>query len=417
MPTAEEAIERIARESYGRLLAFLVSRSRDIAGAEDALASALGAALVNWRSAGVPANPGAWLLTAARRKLVDGARHARVATLATHHLLLAYDEAESALSSERHYPDERLKLLFACAHPAIDPAARSPLMMQVVLGIETGQIASVYLVGAAAMTKRLTRAKARIREAGVPFHVPDAHELAPRLDDVLTAIYVAFTLGHDRAADGSDARSSLASEAIWLARIIASLLPAEPEARGLLALLLFCEARRSAGRAADGSFVPLAEQDTALWDETMLVEAERLLRSAGRPAMLGCFQLEAAIQAVHVDRQRHGTTDWAAIVHLYDGLVATTPALGAAIGRAAAICASGDPARGLSLLDALPTVVVGAHQPYWATRAHICERLDLRQDAATTYRRAAGLTADPAIRTFLLARAQRNRCTTSANQV
>src|SRR5262249_34351685 len=239
------------------------------------------------------------------------------------------------------FPDERLKLLFVCAHPAIDPMARTPLMLQTVIGLDVARIASAFLVSPGAMNQRLVRAKAKIRDTNIAFEVPEAGELPDRLEAVLDAIYAAYGAGWEDVAGTDPRRGQLVDEALWLARLVVDLLPNEPEAKGLLALLLHCEARRAARRAIDGSFVPLSQQDTRRWCRPMIAEAEKLLAAAVGAKRMGRFQLEAAIQSAHAERARSGRVDWAAVVQLYDGLTAIAPSIGALLGRAAAIAAMG----------------------------------------------------------------------------
>jgi RNA polymerase sigma-70 factor (ECF subfamily) len=400
---AERAVEAVARASYGRLVAFLSARTGDVAGAEDALGEALLAALTAWPRDGVPAKPEAWLLTAARNRVVDEARHARV--LAEHEdalRRLAREQEEAPVSDE--LPDRRLELLFVCAHPALDPALHTPLMLQTVLGLDAARIAQAFLVSPAAMSQRLVRAKTKIREAGIPFALPAERELAPRLDAVLEAIYAAYGLGWDEGA-GADRRGrELADEALWLARVLRARLPDEPEARGLLALLLFCEARRPARRARDGRYVPLSDQDPALWLAPELAEAEAELSAAARHARPGRFQLEAAIQSVHAERRATGRTDWEAIATFYEHLVRLAPTLGARISRSAAVAEARGPAAGLALLDAIERADVASYQPYWAVRAHLMTLAGRRAEAAEAFDRALGLTEDDAVRAFLLER-------------
>jgi len=259
---ARQAAEAAARVSYGRLLAYLSARSRDVAAAEDALGDALRAALETWPLDGVPEKPDAWLITAARRRLIDNIRREQLRSSAKETLRLITDEIAPDTVV---FPDERLKLLFVCAHPAIDPAARTPLMLQTVLGLDAARIASAFLVAPAAMSQRLVRAKAKIRDADITFEVPEIGELAGRLEAVLEAIYAVYGAGWEYIAGVDPRRGELVEEAFWLARLVVELLPHEPEAMGLLALLLYCEARRAARRSKDGSFVPLSEQDAGRW--------------------------------------------------------------------------------------------------------------------------------------------------------
>ncbi len=399
---AWRAVERAARESFGRLVAYLAARSGDVTGAQDALADAFAAALARWPADGVPAKPEAWLLSTARRRLLDRHRHSGVAAAAAEPLRLAQEELDS-LRDARGFPDERLELMFACGHPAIEPGIRTPLMLQAVLGLDAARIASAFLVSPDAMTKRLTRAKLRLRDARVPFALPAAEDLPSRVADVLAAIYSAFTLGSDDPA--LDARGEpLAEEAIWLARVAVRLLPTNAEAEGLLALMLFSHARAAARRGLDGAYVPLSRQDTGLWSEPMMAEAEALLRAAGRRRTPGRYQLEAAIQAVHADRRRAGRTEWAEIVQLYDGLAQITPSVGAEVARAAALCEAGDAHAALAALDAIEVRAAAGYQPWWATRAHVLLALGSPADVALALTRAAGLTEDAAVRAHLLAK-------------
>ena len=399
----QRTIESVARESYGRLIAFLSARTRDVAAAEDALGDALIAALATWPRDGVPRVPEAWLLAAARRRLIDRARHERVRGENSATLELIVGGSAAALTPDP-IPDDRLKLLFVCAHPAIDPSMHTPLMLQAVLGFDAAAIARAFLVSPAAMGQRLVRAKAKIREAGVAFEVPEAPELPRRLEAVLSAIYAAYGSGWEDVAGVDPRASGLAEEAIWLARVLRCLLPDEPEVGGLLALMLHCEARRPARRTADGRFVPLAEQDPRLWTWAMIEEAERELALAAPSGSFGRFQLEAAIQSVHADRARTGLTDWSAIALFYERLVDLSPTLGARVGRAAAVAEAKGADSALALLDEIDRTAAAAYQPYWAVRAHVLRRLDRGSEAVEAFDRAIGLAEDAAVRRFLLER-------------
>jgi len=399
---AAQAAELAARASYGRLLAYLAARWRDVARAEDALGDALLAALETWPRTGVPDNPEAWLLTAARRRLVDGARHAGVAAAAEADLNVMLDERADAAPAA--FPDERLALLFVCAHPAIDEAARTPLMLQTVLGLDAARIASAFLVAPATMSQRLVRVKAKIREAGIRFEMPAPGELAARLDAVLEAIYAAYGSGWEDVAGSDPRRRGLAEEAIWLGRLVARLLPDEPEAQGLLALMLYCEARRAARRDAAGAYVPLGFQDLRRWSRPMIEEAEEVLAGAARLKAAGRFQLEAAIQSVHAQRVRTGETDWEAVTLLYEGLLRHAPTIGARVAHAAALGEARDAEAGLAALDAIPPDEVATYQPYWALRGHVLKALGRAAEAGEAYERAIGLSEDPAVRAFLLGR-------------
>jgi len=398
---AHRTIERVARESYGRLVAYLSSHTRDVAGAEDALGNALVAALSSWPRDGEPQKPEAWLLTAARHSLLDVIRHQRVASASEPTLrLLKENSTDAALSTE--FPDERLKLLFVCAHPAIDPTMHTPLMLQTVLGLDAARIAQAFLVAPKTMGQRLVRAKTKIRSGGIPFEIPQERELLERLDAVLEAIYAAFGIGWDDMF-GIDRRGrDLADEAIWLARVLLQLMPDEAEVHGLLALMLHCEARRRARRGPDGRYVPLSEQDPHEWSLPLIEEAERHLSDAFKQGRPGRFQLEAAIQSVHAERAQSGQTDWAAIARFYEQLIRIWPALGTQAGYAAAMAEANSPEAGLAVLDAIDEGAVVRYQPYWAVRAHLLRRIGKTREASDAYDRAIGLTEDPAVREFLL---------------
>ena len=389
------SVETEARQAYGRLVALLATRSGDLAGAEDALSDALVAAMERWPMDGTPANPQAWLLTVARRRGIDRARRRMRADAAQAELARMQDEAEASMNEEPPFPDARLGLMLACAHPAVEVRARTPLMLQAVLGLTAERMASAFLTSPAAMTKRLVRAKTKISAAGVRFSVPGPETLSERIEPVLDAIYAAFTLARDDTDDGA-----LESEALWLGRLMAELAPDEPEASGLLSLMLFVSSRAAA--KAGGGFTPLSQQNPADWNAERMIEAEKRLRAAGRLGRPGRFQLEAAIQAVHADRRRSGRTDWTAILTLYDGLLRVAPTIGAKVAHAAALAQSGDPVGAVSALDALEPARVASHQPYWATRAFTLAALGEATGASDAYMRAAGLTERPEVRAWLL---------------
>lgn len=399
--TATDAVERAVRDSYGRLLAFLAARTHDVAAAEDALADSIVAALEHWPHTGVPDRPEGWLLTAARRRLIDQSRRARVVTDAMPTLIAAASEAETFVGSSRTFPDERLALLFVCAHPSIEAGVRTPLMLQTVLGLDAARIASAFLVKPPAMGQRLSRAKAKIREARLAFEVPEPEELPPRLDAVLEAIYAAYGSGWDDIAGADPRRSGLTAEAIHLGRVLVQLLADEPEVQGLLALMLHCEARRAARRSISGEYVPLSRQDPAHWSRPLIHDAEQLLTSASRAGRPGRFQLEAAIQSAHAHRLVTGRTDWKAIALLYEGLVRLAPTVGAVVGRAAAVAEAHGAAAGWALLEIISGEVVTTYQPYWALAAHLLTRLGRVEEARTAYDRAIGLCEDEATRAFL----------------
>ena len=394
-------IERVARESYGRLVAYLSVNTHDLAAAEDALSEALLKSLTAWPRDGVPQNPEAWLLTTARHSVIDAMRHQRVVSASEPTLqLLQENTMETNVSTE--FPDERLKLLFVCAHPAIDPAMHTPLMLQTVLGLDAVRIAGVFLISPKTMGQRLVRAKTKIRDGGIQFEIPEPRDLPQRLDAVLDAIYAAFGIGWDDLV-GVDGRSrELAEEAIWLARVLLQLMPNEAEVSGLLALMLHCEARRAARRGRDGRYVPLSEQDPKLWSLPLMEDAERHLADASKFGRPGRFQLEAAIQSVHAERGRSGRIEWAAIVGFYEQLNRISPTLGRRTGYAAALAEANRAEQGLAALDAIDKDAVSAYQPYWAVRAHLLQRLGKGPEAQHAYDRAIGLAEDPAVREFLI---------------
>jgi RNA polymerase sigma-70 factor (ECF subfamily) len=393
----------VARASYGRLLAFIAARTGDVAAAEDALSDAFAAALATWPAQGVPENPSAWLLTVARRRLIDTTRRNRTGQDAATHLQLLAEEC--AAETQTAIPDDRLALMFVCAHRAIDPAVRAPLMLQTVLGLDAATIASAFLTAPATMGQRLVRAKARIKLAAIPFRLPERVDLPERLGAVLDAVYAAFAAGWTDPGGTDFRRRDLAEEAIWLCRLLVSLLPEEPEALGLLALMLYAESRRGARRTPDGEYVPLDDQDVSAWDAKLIDQAEALLLRASRMGAVGRFQLEAAVQSAHGMRLRTGETDWAAIVRLYDALTALTGSPVVAINRAVAVAAFLGVATGLAQLDLLADDPrLADYQPYWAARAGLLARTGSAGEAAAAYRRAIGLEADPAVRRFLQGR-------------
>lgn len=398
MDNARNTAERVARQSYGRLIAILASRSRDIAGAEDALSAALVAALRIWPEQGVPENPEAWLMTAARNRSVNDARHREVMRAAEPALAILADERSLQATI---YPDERLKLLFVCAHPAIDVAIRAPLMLQTIIGLDAERIGGAFLVAPSTMGQRLVRAKAKIRDVKLRFEIPDPETMPERLSDVLDAIYAAYGVGWNSVLGAHSDHRGLTDEAIYLGRLLVSLLPDEPEPKGLLALMLYCEARREARYGPDGAFIPLDRQDTRFWSRDMIIEAEHLLTTASRFGVFGRFQCEAAIQSVHVQRPITGTTNYGVLVSLYRMLVAGYPSIGAQVGLAAALIGSGNAGEAIRLLDQVPPPAVASYQPYWVARAKAQTVLGVADDAHQSLVRAIELTESEAVRAFL----------------
>lgn len=385
---ARAAVERVARDGHGRMLAWLARQTRDIALAEDALADALGEALVRWPRDGIPLRPEAWVLTVARRRVVDGARRAAVrARHAEASRAEAADPGRGAALAEPpeegDVPDERLGLMFAATHPALDPSVHAPLILQVVLGLSAERMASVFLVAGPALGQRLSRAKAKIRDAGVPFHVPARAQWPERLGGLLDAVYAAYAATWT-AAGGADAE--LAAEAVRLSAVLVAVLPDEPEVLGLRALLLHSEARRAARRDGEGRYVPLIDQDPAAWDLALAREANQTLGRAARLGLPGRFQIEAAIQGAMAARTEDGRPPWAAIVRLYDALLAIAPSIGAAVARAAAIGEREGAEAGLDALDALGDL--DGYQPADATRAHLLRLAGRLDEARIAYDRA-----------------------------
>ena len=402
---ARSTADAVARRSYGKLVAFIAARSRDVAAAEDALAEAFAAALADWPERGVPRNPEAWLLTTARRKLIDFQRRRQTAKAAAPELERATELLASAPDEEgddMQIPDQRLALMFACTHPAIDASVRAPLILQTVLGFDAAMIASAFLASPAAMGQRLVRAKTKIKQAGIPLRVPERDELAERLDAVLAAIYAAFAEGWQDPAGTEPARRELAEEALYLGRLVTELLPDEPEAFGLLALMLYADARRHARRTQDGDYVPLAEQDADLWDDALIEEAEALLVRASELRSPGRYQLEAALQSAHVNGRRAGRVDWAAMLLLYDALLELSGSPVVAINRALALAHVRGAGVALASLDSLVTDSrLADYQPYWAARAELLAQTGALAEARSACERAIGLERDAAVRRFL----------------
>lgn len=399
--SAHNIADAVARRSYGKLVAFLAARTRDVAAAEDALSEAFASALADWPRNGCPANPEGWLLTVARRKMIDTIRGQRRRELAADQLQLL-SEGLDAAADTTEIPDQRLALMFACAHPAMDAAIRAPLILQAVLGFDAAMIGSAFLISPATMGQRLVRAKNKMRHAGIPFRIPERDELPNRLDAVLDAIYAAFAEGWSDAAGTDVARRDFAAESMFLSRLVTELLPDQPEALGLFALMLYAEARRPARRNEHGDYIPLDEQDPSLWDSAMIDEAEALLSRASALGSIGRCQLEAALQSAHVHRRRTGRANWPEVVQLYDGLLALSGSPVVAINRAVAIAQVQGAAAALEALEEIAADVrLAEYQPYWAARAELLAQTGAHSEARQAYEVAIGLERDPAVRRFL----------------
>lgn len=386
----------VARTGYGRLVALLAAADGDIAAAEDALGDALEQALRRWPEDGIPDRPEAWLLTVARNRQRDRWRSAAHRTSVElepdrHSPSLLDDVDPDAL------PDHRLALMAACAHPAIDPGVRTPLMLSAVLGCTAEQVGRAMSVPTATMASRLVRAKRRIRDAGIPVEVPGVDALPQRMDAIREAVHGVHAI--EWAATDPEPRSDLVGEALHLSELLSRLAPRDAEAHGLAALVALSAARLPARSGAD-DFVPLAEQDPALWDAELIERGEEHLRAAHALGELGRFQVEAAIQAVHCARRRTGRTDWSVLRRLHEVLLAIAPTRGAAVAHAVVVAEEDGPQAGLDLLDALESVRP-ALQPEWAARGHLLAAVGRTDEARTAWRRAIDLTTAPAQRRHL----------------
>ena len=402
MNSGAVTVEAVFRREYGRCVATLIRFLGDIDVAEEAVQDAFTVAVARWPSHGLPPNPGAWIVTTARNRAIDRLRRESVRDerhAQAHHLYGA-DAADDIPRQEETVPDDRLRLIFTCCHPALNRAAQVALTLRLLGGLETPEIARAFLVPEATMAQRIVRAKRKIRNARIPYRVPAEAELPGRLTPVLAVVYLIFNEGY-AATVGSLLRLDLCGEAIRLARLLAELMPGEPEARGLLALFLLLHSRSAARVRADGSLIRLADQDRRLWDRDLIAEGQAIVRESVRRGRPGPYQIQAAINAVHSVAPSFDSTDWQAILTLYDQLYALTPTPVIALNRAVALAEVRGPAAGLAAVDDLRRAELDTYYLFHAARADLLRRLGRDAEAAAAYDTARSLTANAVEQAFL----------------